>query len=729
MAGISVLLWGIIGTKDLEEQFNGAFSYAASFRESVFSRAPEFGKHTLLGVPVYDSSVGLGYRLPFLYGTSHSPFVFLRYFLTTQAIQFVVIAFSSLSAMVSLNFMFKSWLKDIPRSSGVVMLALLDVAILGPSTTYLYVNEWSTQAAQYFGALAIASALFEKIWFCKEKIRPLKIPRIQITLIIGAIFLFMGHQGNIPNFIGLIMIPTTFHLCSKKITLQDRKFVAFFFGTLVAVVVPNTLDVIIETTKQPFARITATNWYFFSPGIQGVSYFFKQLIYSNSWPTNLFFIFRFPNSVPESSKGFFGLFSVVIAIGGMAFLRAKRPFVIAFILLVICFLVTVIQSANQSRIGVLESSAAWQLRDTLLIISILIVAIFVAALTTNATKKITIKILRIGTILTVCLSAFFPIAVIGIQAKNSGYTNGLIPKVIGQQNSDWIEILRDAGVEEGDRMYIANPDLFRFANWSGYEKLPQFVDLKVSTINGWPKIRSAFTLAKNQAGFEARFYNVIDSRFGCRPHELDFLAVDWVIDSNGECYSDYLNELSEENVKMIMIGTNVGVTESKSVYLYKIIQSKIYTVNQGNRGTDESHCALLVEDNCLGKLGAKSKIIGEKYFTLCIRKCIAEFHWYSDEPENGILIPLDFQPFLKVVNTRSNEELEASSLNGLLKIDPSLNTDYGDPIKISMRPDRIMYVSAIATWVSTVALITLCLVFIVKRLLYKKYLHSTRESI
>ena len=152
-------------------------------------------------------------------------------------------------------------------------------------------------------------------------------------------------------------------------------------------------------------------------------------------------------------------------------------------------------------------------------------------------------------------------------------------------------------------------------------------------------------------------------------------------------------------------------------------------MNHGESRKDESPCALLVEDNCLGKLGAESEIIGAKYFNLCLRTCIAEFHWYSNELVNDVLVPMDFQPFLKAVNNRTNEELEASSLNGLLKIDLGWNSDYGDLITISMKPDQIMYVSAIATWVSTMSLILPCFVFVVKQLMHKKHLRAMREGI
>ena len=724
VTGIYSLSWGIIGTKDLEEQFNGAFSYAASFRNTVFSSAPEFGKHTYLGVPVYDTSVGMGYRLPFLYGANHSPFVLLRYFLSTQVIQFVVVAIASLFATTALNLMYKSWSPAGSRRSEMIMLALLDVAVLGPTTIYLFVNDWSTQAAQYFGALAIASSLFEKIWFCGRGNKPLQIPRIKITITIGIILLFMGHQGNVPNFLGLILIPLTFHLYSRKIAWQDRKIVIFLLGISAAAFIPSALDVFIESTKQPFARITAANWYSFSPSIDGIWYFFKQLVFSNSWPVSSLLRSGLPSDVDESSKGFLGLVSIVLVIGGSIFMKKSRPFLVALILLVSCFMLAGIHSAAQSHLGALASSAAWQLRDTLLIISTLMLALFAAALRTSAVNQVAKKILQVGTLIAVCLSAIFPIAVIGIQVKNSGYSNGVILKVISQENTDWIETLRGAGVREGDRIYIANQDLFRYADWLGYEKLPQFVELGVSTINGWPKIRAAFTLAKNQAGFEARFYNVIDSRFGCRPHELDFLAVDWVIDSNGECQEEYLNEFSEENVKIFRVGKNVGVTESKNVYLYRINQTHIYKVNNHKHGVVVGPCALLVEDNCLGKLGVNSENIEKKYFKLCLRKCIAKLQWYFDEPENAMIVPLDFQPFLKVENTRTKQELKVSSSNGLLRIEPGAHTDYGDPVTISMRPDQLMMISAVSTWASTIALVSLCMVTVLKKSLDKKRLHS-----
>jgi hypothetical protein len=716
VAGITTLCWGIIGTNDLEEQFNGAYSYAASFKSGIFSRAPEFGKHTALGVPVYDTSVGLGYRLPFLYGTSHSPFVFLRYIFTTEAIQFFVVFVSSFIAMASLNFMYKSWNTGGSRRYGLTMMLLLDLVVFGPPTIYLFLNDWSTQAAQYFGALAITSSLFEKTWFCNGAVKPLGSTRVQFTLTIGSILMFMGHQGNIPNFLALIAIPLIFHVYSKRITFQDYKQAFFLFGVVVVNGMPNILDLSFESAKQPFERITAINWYSFNVSTRGILIFIKQLVRSNSWPIDSINSFRFPDFVAESSKGYFGLALIILSICGFVFIKKSKPLIIAYLLLTSCLVLVCLQSAFQQRLGILASSAAWQLRDTLLIISTIFIALFSAALgDSRSTKLLSLTILRTITALAVCFSALFPLSVMGIQGRNSGYDNGIISEAIRYKDNSWIEKLRGAGVKVGDRIYIANPDLFRFASWSGYEKLPQFVDINVSTINGWPKMRSAFTLAKNQAGFEAKFYNVIDSRFGCRPYELDFLAVDWVIDSNGECYKDFLLEFGEKDVTIISMGRNGRANDSKSVFLYKLNQRKIYTANNDNLSGSNKPCALLVEDNCLNKLGIGAELIGEKYFNLCIQSCIAELLWYSREPNSQIVVPIDYQPFLKIVDTRTNRELEASSHNGLLKIDPGKNTRYGDTIKILLEPDALMLARALAAWFSTSALLFMCAMFWYKK--------------
>ena len=716
VAGILALSWGFIGTKDLEEQFNGAFSYAASYRDTVFSRAPKFGKHTYLGIPVYDTSIGMGYQIPFLYGASHSPFILLRYIFPTQVIQFVVVIFASLFAMTSLNQMYKSWSSGRSRGAEFLMLALLDIGVMGPPTLYLFVNEWSTQAAQYFGGVAIASLLFEKTWFVDRQIRPLQIQRLRIGIAIGIVLLFMGHQGNVPNFLALILIPVSAHLYSRKIAWKDRRIVLFFFVILLSTVLPNVLDVLIESAKQPFARITSINWYSISFSNQGIRQFFHQLYSGNSWPVRSLLESQLFTHVDESNKGFFGLASVVFVIIGAKFISRSRPFLVALFLLLISFLLVGIQSWAQSRLSAFASSAAWQLRDTLLIISTLMIALFAATLQKPTVSKNTLKILKAGTLFSVCVSALFPIVIVGIQVKNSGYSNGVITKVVQQENTDWIEALRGAGVKEGDRVYIANPDLFRFADWLGYENLPQFVELGVSTINGWPKTRAAFTLAKNQAGFEARFYNVIDSRFGCRPHELGFLAVDWVIDSNGDCQEVYLNEFSKENIEIFKVGRNLGTADSHNVYLYKIYQTKVFVVNNNKHDAETGTCALLVEDNCLEKLGVSSEVIGEKSFKLCLRKCIAEFRWYSDEQESAMIIPLDYQSFLKVKNTRTNVELKSSSFAGLLKVDKGVSTKRGDHIAISIKPDRIMMISVFFTWISIIATISICLMPLIEKL-------------
>jgi len=707
--------FGIIGTNDLEEQFNGAYSYAASFGNGIFSSAPVFGRHTFLGVPVYDTSVGLGYRLPFLYGTSHSPLVFLRYVFSTEAIQLFCLWGSLFGALLSFNLMFKSWLQPTSRYFGLVALVLLDIAVLGPSTIYLFVNEWSTQAVQYFGAICVVSGLFDKSWFKNEKFTPLEMPRIPFAIATGIVFIFTGHSGNLVNYAILFGVPVVFHLFSKKIFWINKVVVFVLIGLFVSSATPNLIDLVMESSRQPFPRITAINWYQFELSLSGVKHVLEQTIDGNYWPLQ-YLTDRNKVSI-DDNKGFFGLLSILASIAVIVFISNENSAKKALKILSACFILIIIQSLSLNKVGALRSSAAWQFRDPLLIISTVMIALVLATsleIKKSVASKLTI--IRSFALITLGVSSLFPISVMLIHVNGSGLTNGIISKQLNQRDSTWMNKLRDAGVKDGDRIYVANPDLFRFANWSGYEKLPQFENLNVSTINGWPKIRAAFTLAKNQAGGEAKFYNLIDSRFGCRTEELDFLAVDWVLDSNGECQGDYQKQYASNRLEIFNLGENRLKDGSKSVFLYRLNQQSIYTTDR-NVETDKGdplYCALLVEDNCLTNLQIDSELVSDEYFRLCLKSCIAEFQWISINRAAKIVLPLDYQPFFESVNLRTGMKLKIGSLNGLLTIDPGNDNKYGDSVRISLKPDKVMHVSAMATWASSIAWLFFCFRFLKK---------------
>ena len=81
-----------------------------------------------------------------------------------------------------------------------------------------------------------------------------------------------------------------------------------------------------------------------------------------------------------------------------------------------------------------------------------------------------------------------------------------------------------------------------------------------------------------------------------------------------------------------------------------------------------------------------------------------------------MIIPLDYQSFLKVKNTRTNVELKSSSFAGLLKVDKGVSTKRGDHIAISIKPDRIMMISVFLTWISIIATISICLMPLIEKL-------------
>jgi hypothetical protein len=169
-------------------------------------------------------------------------------------------------------------------------------------------------------------------------------------------------------------------------------------------------------------------------------------------------------------------------------------------------------------------------------------------------------------------------------------------------------------------------------------------------------------------------------------------------------------------LEIFNLGENKLKDGSKSVFLYRLNQQSIYTTDR-NVETDKGgplYCALLVEDNCLTNLQIDSESVSDEYFRLCLKSCIAEFQWISINRATKIVLPLDYQPFFESVNLRTGMKLKIGSLNGLLTIDPGNDNKYGDSVRISLKPDKVMHVSAMATWASSIAWLFFCFRFLKK---------------
>jgi len=291
-----------------------------------------------------------------------------------------------------------------------------------------------------------------------------------------------------------------------------------------------------------------------------------------------------------------------------------------------------------------------------------------------------------------------------MQQSPAGSMNGIIQQASKSSAVEWKSILKSYGVEPGDRLYVEHPMLFRGESWFGYNKLPQFTDIGVSTINGWPKIRSSFTLAENQFGSPRRFYNIIDTRYGCKPEEIEFLSARWVLVSNDECRQQYENIFGSAAITRNLLPSPPSWPKDKSVWLYEIKQFSSYRISGGDITPKDAYCPLLSSSGCIEKLGITKQISGSinPLFQFCISGCLAHYEWRHSAQLAGAVLPLDFDKTIIATRQRDSKSLIVKSHHGLLTIEPDTDMKVGDIIELNIRPDGRMWISAVCTWLQVI---------------------------
>ena len=702
---IYLLLFAIIGTGDSEELFNGAYSYAASYNpDRLFSSAPTFGKHTLLAVPVYDTTIGTGYRLPLLYSTSHSPFVFLRYFLTTQSIQLVTLGIAVFVAAFAIRKFFEGLSPVKSKLKQSMMFYGFYLAIIGPTFTYLYTNDWSTQAVQYLGAVVVILKLIDRSWLDRDSVEPLSTFHIPAGLAFGIVCFTLGHPGNLPNYLIPIGTIFLFAISRNRIRLKHIPVLVLIACIAIASFAPTVLGIFSELAKQPYPRVIAAGWMSSQGGqtLKLMVEFFTAIF----WPAMSILSLGKSVFIENAANGFSGLLisaTALVSIRKIWGFRRERPLILVLALVLVGCLT---QMFFQRFLGPLQPSASWQLRDPLIAVTS-IFAVLVLSEFDSSTKEGGTKALRNGVTLGLIVSSIFPLATLVGHVQNEGVDNGLLPKWVKGESSQWAQKMKEVGVQSGDRVYIAHPDLFRDAQWDGFKNQPQMNQISVSTINGWPKIRSSFTLVSGDQ--KRRFVNLIDSSHGCQTRTLGFLAVNWVIDKNDTCFNEYLEAYGPDAIKVFNVGTNKDIVGESEVRLYRIIQGEIFSPTEVSVFNARNVCPILSSDECFDSNGFSSASGQMESFKLCLERCVATVNIRGADALDVVVVPLDFDEALEARNLVDKTKLATKSQNGFLAVEIGKSMEYERTFEVVINPDSQMWVSALSPWVVLLLMAALCL--------------------
>lgn len=704
-----LFLWGLVGTDDIEEQFNGLFSLGAkSDPTRVFSFAPSIGKAVLMFVPIYDTSIGLGYRLPLLYSLSHSPFAFLRYGFTAEFSQFMMVAIATFAALHISTGVINGWLENYGSVKRACLLIASNLALIGPACVYLFMTDWPTQAVQYFGGVILIVTLLDKSWYNKNPLRPLQIKRIPIGFALGIVLLVLGHPGNLPNYFLILLVLASFSVLQHRITRDDASQLIMLSILSLVALLPMILDVALESAKQPLPRVVYGGWYSIGSQYLGLRHLVVQFVSGSIWPVVSILSLSKSVTVTGAWQGYLGTSGILLSIIILYSKKRTRATMIATRAILISIIFSLIQAYFPDAIANFRPGTLWQFKDPMVILSIMLTVIALSSTKENVSTKTLLRnsFLKFLCLLTLICSALYIPAIVQVrmQQSSTGLMNGVVQQAGKSSSAEWKSILKSNGVEPGDRLYVQHPMLFRGESWFGYSKLPQFTDIGVSTINGWPKMRSSFTLAENQFGSPRRFYNIIDTRYGCKPAEIEFLAARWVLVSNDECRQQYESIFGSDAILRNLLPSPPGWPKDKSVWLYEIKKFSSYRISGVDQTPENAFCPLLSSSGCINKLGI-TKQVNEStnpIFRFCINGCLAQYEWKDSLQVGGAVLPLDFDQSIIATRQRDGKSLIVKSHHGLLVIEPAADMKAGDNIELNIRPDGRMWISAVSTWLQVI---------------------------
>jgi hypothetical protein len=401
-------------------------------------------------------------------------------------------------------------------------------------------------------------------------------------------------------------------------------------------------------------------------------------------------------------SGYEGYFGLIGAIGLSALtLCWSRSDPARKVLIGVCIgiFVGVIQMLFPIYLGDLQPSSLWQIRDP--IVASGVIGIGVALVTLNQSINSFQKFGLIGKILVVAMAlnvAYVPVLIYSHFVEEGTQKYAYLNQV-SQSSGKWKTILKESGVQTGDRIYLAEPTLFREADWHGYRNFAQFSGIGVASINSWPKIRDARTLNFEKNGGETKFLNIVDSSHGCKPEEMQFLNVSHVLVRNNECKNEYDRIFGASGYVRKALSSPTGGEITDQIWLYSLkVFPRAYFGSKDQPSV--SNCAMLSENSCVSKLGIIPSAIqvSSPAFQLCETGCIGRLSISDSETGATIVLPIDFDKSIRIKSEKTGRYLKTESYKGLLSATTDKVKIGNDQLRISISPDFRMKINAASPW-------------------------------
>lgn len=245
MVATATTLWAVReGVRDYEGRASTLLSLnLAHTGRSIFAPSTETNWPEVFGVPLYTSTVGLGFRLPLLTSWTQSPLVFFDW-LSPEAIEYALACVTIWLALWSVNRTVISW----GGKARLIRVLLLDFSLLGVAGYEMIGKDWITlNLVTHFSLVGIVGVILNKEVVESRSVSSLLASRLSLVVIgVGTLFVLSGHAGNWPMAVvvvgSLVCRVIDFRkLRSGVATLSLQQLI--FVGGMIGAIVLNVLVV------------------------------------------------------------------------------------------------------------------------------------------------------------------------------------------------------------------------------------------------------------------------------------------------------------------------------------------------------------------------------------------------------------------------------------------------------------------------------------------------------
>jgi hypothetical protein len=709
----------VLGTYDTEDIFHAQYSAGAPFG-GLFHHQDSTLVQTLLGVPVYDSGVTGGYRLPFQ-GTLNTSWSWPlhRYLSLEFVLSLHLLVALVAGAMAVANFI-TTW-QPVGTNSlrrGRVFAILVWIALCYPVMEYLLLEDWYSVALPYLGFLVTMSGLLARPMFDRSIPDAPKFCWPLWSLIIGTYLMFVGHFSMVIFYAPWILISLT--PFAIQLTRAHKGFkgllrelwIPCIIGLLVVLrVMIVVTDIAHEVLQRPEVSSLCCWWANPTKSSGDFKHFLGQLfaVEMSPWLRYLRpgFLTRFNvsstglNRLPVSAPLLAVISCFSLVFGNLEGIRRRVAAVLlATWLAVFLIMIKVVPFP-------VRASADYLYRDVLLVLIALATVLTALPSATSRYSRLSrplrlalVSALIIGPVAATATRPIFRIETWGVHNPYAPLRQMLF-------RSTWYSKFSQEMGSEGGTLGIADPmfperyaDRSRSPNesdWRGLRGYHQLRQFNLQSIEGFPKLRNASAFTGEPREFKQRINRLTIEH--CTQELLVFLNVNLLLVKSGESMQACVTRISSlDQPRPIAISfTNPRALADSGMSWTRLNIGGVVALGEDSAHSQVITCGVIADPNCLASLGTEISTSWIVDKGDCGQRCLLTVKPNGLGSKTSlirVLLPINSGNGIRFF-ADDGEEISHSTVNGLAVVDLRSTTT---SVRAVLDPDWRMWLQVLAAW-------------------------------